>query len=126
MRLISQGDGMWVSEDGRCSIERDDTYETYCDDPHPQKLSRDDRAKFAGMDDHDRRGLSSWNWPKYWALLHGHKGFVCDGGQSHWYTMWVVVVEDERTEDVYDKFGQARAALEAIAGEKTTLVRRKP
>jgi GNAT superfamily N-acetyltransferase len=126
-KLISQGPGHYETGDGRGFISLDETFETECDDPHPMKLSKVDRAEFAAMDDHAKRMLSRSNYARYDALARGKKGYLCPGHSEHYYSQWTVRVDGEWTHDVYDSFSQARQVLEEELGYKLTLQRqRKP
>ena len=111
--------------DGRGHIELDGTFETECDDAHPMKLSQVDREAFAKLSDFDKQRLSRENWPKYVALRDRKKGYLCPGGEMHYYSQWTVQVDGEWTDDVYDTFSQAKAALEAGLGHPVTVQRRR-
>ena len=113
--------------DGRGHIELDDTFETECDDAHPVKFSQADREQYAKLSDFDKTRLSRENWPKYVALRDRKKGYLCPGGEPHYYSQWTVQVDGDWTEDVYDTFAQAKAVLEDRLGHKLTIQRqRKP
>lgn len=124
-RLISKGDGYWVLEgtegqpgqtDGT-AIQRDDTFQTECDDPHPVRISRERRAEWQGMSDWDKQQLSRTNWAEYWALQNGKRGWYCEGGEEHFYTQWTVRIDGEWTEEVCDSFAEARQVLEGYIGK---------
>ena len=130
MKLISQGDQHYVTEDGQFEIVLDPHFDTWCDDPHPVRLSAQDKADFRQMSDWEKRRLSDSNFAKYWALLNGEKGWYCDGDSEHTYSQWTVGYVDGEyigTDGVeaYDTFGEAKRRLEAFIGEKLT-VSRKP
>lgn len=132
MKLISQGDQHYVTEDGVYEIELDPNFDTWCDEPHPVRLSKQDKIEFAAMSDWDKQQLSRSNFAKYWALLNGGKGWYCEGDSEHTYSQWIVCevggsyVGIDGVE-AYDTFGEAKARLEAHMGEKLTVSRpRKP
>ena len=131
-RLVSKGpDPLWGTPvyetgDGRGRIVLDPTYETWCDDPHPMKFSREEREAFRAMNADEReRFRRSVPYDKYQALMYGKKGYQCPGGEEHNYSQWVPELDGERMHDVYDTFGQAKKALEEKLGYKLR-VQRQP
>ena len=133
-RLVSKGaDPQWGTPvyetgDGRGRIVLDPTYETWCDDPHPMKFTREERDAWKALSSFEReQRRRNMPYEKYRALDYGKKGYLCPGGEEHHYSQWVPEIEGERLEDVHDTFGKAKAALEAALGYKLTLQRqRKP
>ena len=133
-RLVSKGaDPQWGTPvyetgDGRGRIVLDPTYETWCDDPHPMKFTREERDAWKALSSFEReQRRRNMPYEKYRALDYGKKGYLCPGGEEHHYSQWVPEIEGERLEDVHDTFGKAKAALEAALGHKLTLQRqRKP
>lgn len=75
VKLISDGTGSWVTEDGRYQVYRDDAYMTECEEPHPVKLPRDEWT-------------SEWDYDK--GEMRTVKGYQCQGGAWHNYTRWNV------------------------------------
>lgn len=127
-KLISKGDSRY-EVDEFTFIDLDETFTTDCDDPHPHKERVDRiRARYTDPAAADRYIASLYNHKII--TKHTSEGWVqyvtylCPGGEQHNYSQWVVSVNGDWTEDVYDTFTQARGALEAIIGP-TTLVRQK-
>jgi hypothetical protein len=127
MRLLSEGDGHWKSEDGRVAIHRDSTFETECElAPHPVRLGRAEYAWYRGLDAWDKEHRVE-PYEKRMALREGKRGYLCPGGETHYYTMWTVEVDGEWTDTVHDSFAEARGAVEENLGVTTVLVpKRKP
>jgi hypothetical protein len=93
IKLINQGDGRWVSEDDKYMVERVDDYETECDDAHPVKIGRHLRNMFneAVKDGTDHL----WNRDLHAAIVAGRKGYRCEGGEVHFYSMWEASADNE-------------------------------
>jgi len=116
MKLIAKEPGLWETEDGRARIILDDTFESECDveHSHPVRMRRDQFDRYP-----------DWMKDKTMGVLFGGRehgryvSWLCPGGEIHNYSQWTVQVDGEWTEDVYDTFRQARAALEAIIGKVT-------
>lgn len=82
--IVAEGDGRWVSEDGRWSIERDDGNVTECQGPHPVRLTRD-------MIDSARREPTRLGSDAILSLAgRDARGYLCPGMQEHTYTTWGV------------------------------------
>lgn len=138
MRLISEGNQRYVSEDGRVMVELDSTFETECDEPHPVRMRMDALRAAYSRDEHGQRAfdkfvhntkvfggreitkLTKEGWVTY---LTWH----CDGGEVHNYSMWTSQVDNEWTDIVTDKFNETVGELEKLLGEEIKVVHpRKP
>jgi hypothetical protein len=87
IKWVSQGDRRWLSEDGQWTVEYVDDFETECEHEHPVKITRQMREAFfaASEWDQDHR----WDWKVAMAIREGRKGYMCYGGEVHFYGLWV-------------------------------------
>ena len=128
MKLISQGSGEYLSEDGSVKVYRDDTCETTCDDPHPVRMRLNEFKRFytperaqEAVDKKVANGATiksrktKAGWVEYIS-------WYCDGGESHYYSQWTSSVDGEWTEFVTDTFGETIGSLESLLDEKITVV----
>lgn len=130
IELHSRGEKEWATpedtpEDRTVLVVFDPHFDTWCDAPHPMRFSKEDKERFAKMSKFEKDRLSRENWEKYWALLHGKKGYLCPGDMEHSYGLWTVEIAGEWTEDSYDTFKQALGVVERKTGEEVKLVRRR-
>lgn len=75
LTLISEGEGRWVTEDGRYRVERNDDHVTECDGPHVMRLPRSEWT-------------SGWDEKRH--MMKTVKGYQCEGGVEHLYSAWGV------------------------------------
>jgi hypothetical protein len=75
----------WVTEDGRFEIQYDDDFETECDAPHPMRVSQSDIKRYRQHGHQHGHG----NDPAFKAIRDGRKGWLCEGGEIHFYGQWV-------------------------------------
>lgn len=126
MYLVSRGPGHYELEGdpNGTFIMLDHTFQTECDEPHPCKMRVDDLANFY-TDGGEKfcRGKRRF-FKKTKAGVVEYVSWYCDGGEEHHYSQWVVMVDGDWTENVYDTFAEARSVLEAAIG-KVTLKREK-
>ena len=83
-------------------IERDDEAETSCDAPHPMRLQRGE--------DHYRGECSE----RQEAIEAGRRGYLCPGGQPHYYTLWHVIetaTDEQVGGGAFDRFPEAVSAM---------------
>lgn len=141
--LVSQGPGHYEAgtegEDDHVLVLLDPTFETECDEPHPVKMRKDALRASYSNDSYGQQAFDKFlNNAK---LFHGGREFsrqtkegwvtyvswMCDGGETHYYSMWTVQIAGEWTENVYDTFGEALSAVEEATGQKVKVSRpRKP
>lgn len=122
--LVSKGDGLWELEgDPNTFISRDDTFQTECDDPHPMRFSKQEIRDWHALSpfERDRRFSHEYNW----AMRNDKRGYMCPGGELHYYSMWTVMINGDWTEDMGETFAQARAVLEDAIGKVTLKRQRK-
>jgi hypothetical protein len=86
----------------RWKVEKDYAV-TECEEPHPMRLPRHPEQP-------------QWNdWSERAdAIRAGKKGYLCPGGQEHWYPIWVVVdttstKDYDRQGEIFDNYHHARA-----------------
>lgn len=120
MKLISQGDRRYVSEDERVVVEFQGGFVTECDAPHPVRVLA---SEFETWAEYYKRGLRSFG-----ATQKGkYVTWLCPGIQEHTYSMWCVSIDGDWTENVYYRFEEALGEVEASVGEKVIAGRlRKP
>ena len=109
--------GNYTTDDGFFNVEFVDNYETECDEAHPMRISRADREWFAGLSAFEKEQFSRSHWTKYWALLNRQKGYFCDGGETHYYSRWIVWdngADDYPAESGPDGFDTKKDAVEFL------------
>jgi hypothetical protein len=89
---------------GPWRIEADHENETECEGPHPVRLGRN--AKHIRYECRERRN----------AIDEDKKGYLCPGGETHFYTVWVLVNGDEQG-DWFDMYKLAVAARDRLNAE---------
>lgn len=128
MRLISQGAGHYISENKRVEVILDSSFETECDEPHPVRMRTDQMSGYSDWYREKllRRGKISLTHTKKRGWVE-YLSYYCEGNETHFYSMWVVVIDGERTDDVYDRFQEALGVIEKQTGETVSISRpRKP
>lgn len=137
IRLISQGNQHYVSEDGRVEVILDPTFETECDEPHPVKMRLDALRAQYSSDDYGQRAFDKF--VENVTLFEGGRVFTkrtkegyveyiswhCPGGEVHHYSMWTSRVDGEWTDVVTYNFSETVGSLEKLLSEKITVVNRK-
>lgn len=122
LKLYSKGSGHYESEDGRVVVTLDDTFETFCEGPHPvryrlDRLSEVEKRELP-LDAKRTTRRTKGGWVEY-------VSYECLGDASHYYSMWTVSVDGEWTENVYETLGEALSVVEDATGTKVKRVRRK-
>lgn len=111
-KLVSKGDGLYELEgdEQNTYIALDTTYETECDDPHPARVRAD------GLSEREREDLIRGGAKVTYRNGVEYVSYYCWGHETHYYSMWTVMVNGDWTDDVYETFAQARAVLEREIG----------
>lgn len=77
LRLISEGGGAWRTEDGRYEVRLNYGGVTYCDGPHPVRVT----WKMAGWA--RKNATHAHAKPILWAIALGKSGYYCQGEEEH-------------------------------------------
>lgn len=83
VRLLSDGDGFWASDDGRWQVHVNDGYLTECENPHPVRLT-------AALAKAVRENPNLFPEEAQEAVWGVRPGYRCPGGHEHSYSLWVV------------------------------------
>jgi hypothetical protein len=112
--------GMYVTEDGRASVEYVDNYETECDEPHPVRMRVDRLDRFS--DWYRNRLLHMPGAKRRWRNGVEYLSYQCPGNESHFYGRWIawdrdagdyVGAADGAGPDGYATAAEAKAAVRA-------------
>lgn len=88
----------------RWKVERDDENETECEAAHPVRLGRNARPYNNDQGSERTRAIEA-----------GRKGYLCPGGELHFYSTWVVVDPVTREQDsTHDHYRHAKAACDEL------------
>jgi hypothetical protein len=81
--------------------------ETSCDEPHPIRLGRNPEH------------YSGEPWQRADAIRAGKRGYLCPGGETHLYPVWIVYDEDnDRASNAgaFDTFREAKDLRDRLNG----------
>lgn len=95
--LVKIDEAHYRTPDDEFEIYRDDEFETECDGPHPcrltKKMRHDIEARYYNYPLGEARRVSearAIHGPNAFnAWQEGHKGWYCEGNETHWYSQWV-------------------------------------
>jgi hypothetical protein len=108
---LTRQDEAWVTDDGRYEIRKDEDNTTFCDEPHPVRLSRERLALYQARP-HLQGAQEALQ-----ADLEGKRGYRCPGNYEHNYVTWGVwdLTRDDYVYglDALDTFGEAAQSLAA-------------
>ena len=122
LKLKKQEAGTYVTEDGRYEVSKGIAY-TYCDGPHPIRLSRAfrDAVRYGTDEEKRREQVHLYPAEAVWAVQNGKTAYYCEGGEEHPYDSWGVT--DLTTDDYVDGGEDFRTKKEAIGWLEFRLAR---
>lgn len=87
-------------------IHRDDDNQTWCENPHPVRLGRN--AQHHREECNERR----------WAIDTGAKGYLCPGGEIHFYTCWFLMRGEEQYDDFFMNYREAKLCRDTLNAQE--------
>lgn len=119
LRLVSDGKGVWRTEDGAYEVRKGYDGMTFCEGPHPVRITP---ALAEAARQHSTR---DWAGPILTALYLGKRGYLCPGEVEHenpqaW-QVWDLTRESNVSpfeESRYDSFAEAARGLATYLQKK--------
>ena len=116
LKVISQGDGRWLTEDGRYEIRLGYGGLTTCDEAgHPVRITRDLAADI-------RDNPHAYPAEASWAVRTNQRGYFCPGSETHQapddWQVWDNQKGDYVDEPRYESFQDAVGSLARILAKR--------